>query len=639
MRAIAALVWMMGVAAADPSTRPARVTAKLAGATAQIEARVRFTVKRGIHNELAVDLPWGAVITNATARVDVTGSAGRGSAAEWQRGVVDGKAHPFVLDRRERVDEALGALTDHPGANRPWLFAISSDKISIAAPHDGDVILDLEIEAPTCYTADRRYLDLPASWTSATDPTLRRSTRLAETCAKGFQQAVWWPVEAARHAPDGTLASGQRIDVAHGHFAHVELDLAAKLSTVPQDLSTVFVVDASRSIGDRQVRAMQRAIVSYVQHAPTSQLQIVAYSRKARTLLPTWMTARSALPRIERELTNLDLANGSNADAGLAMAASWLRTQHGTRRVVLFDDERIPDRVAGIPVAQLRQLLPENTLVHVVVVNGSTDKATFVRDDEVTFGKLAQLTGGWSGHLLGADGDQPPDFDAEELVRPIALDQVTLTAPGWEEASDAVGTDCRDSPTASHMLEGTTCEWWGKSATGSDHVVVDGLLWNHPVHREVPLVVQPQELARSLVGHEVYLGDAEPEVLAAARSVNSKWSLIATWGGTDGYADEDPIGGMMGGICGCDEGNLGGFGHGTSASVHSSRDVEQQVVAATQACHAGHASLELELTESEIVGVTVTADPADRDCLTEAVWALALIRNDPVPHERVVLKL
>ena len=49
--------------------------------------------------------------------------------------------------------------------------------------------------------------------------------------------------------------------------------------------------------------------------------------------------------------------------------------------------------------------------------------------------------------------------------------------------------------------------------------------------------------------------------------------------------------------------------------------------------------ISLELTVEEIVDVAVTSDPADRDCVTEAVWATPLAIARPVAHEYTDVKL
>ncbi|MFT3694849.1 MAG: VWA domain-containing protein [Kofleriaceae bacterium] len=629
MRWLAAtLLVLTGTAAADddepettPVIQPTRVTASLAGHTAHIVIRVTRKVMHGTHNEFEIEMPSHGVITKATAHVE-------------------GHAHVLALESLEPVAGVQDkAEPKHRGGAQPWIVTVGRRSIDIAAPHAGSVALDLEIEAPTCYSEDRRYVDLPDEWKSVMDPALHVQASPADTCAKDFALAASWPVNEQQRALDRTIAHGERLDLSQDHFAHVEVDLAARLSEVPADLATVFVVDASRSITPDTLHSMQLAIASYAEHAPNSRIQVVAYAREARALLPAWSTARDAAPRIAHELANLTLANGSNPDAGLVLAGTLLKNVSGTRRVVLFDDELLPDRVVKMPAANLRHQLPANTLVHVVGLGFSTDEPMFQRDDALVLAPLAAATEGWAAFLIGETADATRHLDAEELLRPRAIENVTLKTSGWEtyEYVDK-GTDCLDNARTGRLVEGSACEWWGHSDKAADTITFEGLAWNHPVRREITLVRDNERVARTISGHHDASGD--PELLRAAHAVNDNWALTAEWGGTGSYPDDDSN--VYGGVtCGCEGEMNGGFGVGPPVTpvFRTQVEVERQVAAAVKSCHAGHASVELELTMTEIVGVTVTAAPRDRDCITEAVWGLALTRNNPIKHERVVVKI
>ncbi|MFT3694850.1 MAG: VWA domain-containing protein [Kofleriaceae bacterium] len=593
-----------------PVVVPSRVVGRLEGHTAHYTIQVRRAVKAGVHNDFAIDVPRGGVIVSASVQVD-------------------GHAHALALDERTKIDAAWDAMAgDAITGTPPWMIAIHQDSIAIAAPRAATVTFDLEIEATTCYTRDRRYADLPASWRSLTN---LHVTKPDGTCAKTSGLAVSWPVTEAKTATDRIAIRGERLDLEANHYAHAELALAGRISDVPNDLATVFVIDASRSMTEADVIAMQRTIESYAQHAPHSQIQVVAYARKARVLLPTWTNARAAVPRITRELANLTLANGSNADAGLDVAGNLLKDVKGTRRVVLFDDEMLPDRVSGISAEKLKQLLPAGTLVHVVALgNFFAGREGFGRDDTISFAPLAIATEGWAARVFGGD-----KLDAEELVRPIALDQIELKTTGWDRGVFDVEGSCIDRNVDERMTEGSGCEWWAGADYAAGNITLDALVWNHKIHREITLADDGERLARSYAGE----GRPEDDVQEAAHAVTQRWSLAVSWGGTGTYAFE-PRGGTSGWGCGCD-GAPGTIGHGMGgqARIRTTSDVQQQVAGVTAKCHAGPSTIELELTQHEIVGVTVTSSPDDRDCLTEAVWDLALFRNDPVAHERVVVRL
>src|SRR5207248_10867476 len=120
---------------------------------------------------------------------------------------------------------------------------------------------------------------------------------------------------------------------------------ARELTDVPRDLHTAFVVDGSRSLLDEERAAQAAIIASYLEHAPHTLVQLIAYSRAAHALLPAWQSSESVGARIAAELHVIVPRNGSNLDAGLAEAGAWLARTSGTRRVVVFTDERLADRL------------------------------------------------------------------------------------------------------------------------------------------------------------------------------------------------------------------------------------------------------------------------------------------------------
>jgi len=113
------------------------------------------------------------------------------------------------------------------------------------------------------------------------------------------------------------------------------------------------------------------------------------------------MNATSSRARVDRELRALLPRNGSNLDAGIAAAGEWLSRVEGTKRVIVFTDERLSDRLAGLDAASLASRLPPGTVVHVVgfdINDGGLD-----RDDNVSFGSLA-----WRPRASACERAPPP---------------------------------------------------------------------------------------------------------------------------------------------------------------------------------------------------------------------------------------
>ncbi len=611
----------------------------LDGVAAKLGVRYRIAAADG-WNHFELELPAHGMVTGAVV-------------------TADGGRHRLALDEAKHASEAFEGATSGPaGSHRRWAIEMADGfsgglAVELAAPHAGQIAIDVEVEVPTCFRDDVRFAAVPAAWRASLDRSLVVSGRSApcqpdgDAATADDAQAVTWiefPARALAGRPFGAqriATTAQRLDVAHGRFARLEVDLAHQLSQVPPDLYTVFVIDASRSTSQPELDAQAAIIASYVRDAPRSQVQVIAYARNARALLPGWTPASHANPRLQRELAALVTANGSNVDVGLVEASSWLARVPGTRRVVLFSDERLGDRVAGLEAKVLRSVLPRDTLVHVVALDGSTVdvSGTVVRDDEVGLGSLAVLTEGLAarGHSDGAGG-----ADALRLVRPIELDHVAVHAAGWTE--DVVTTDeprCPSDGTGA-LAEGTSCSWWATGAAGAGGLRVDGLLWNRAVTRTLaPAGGEDRRLARMLLGFGANLGELAHEVAQAAHAVDEAWSLFGSWGGANGYADQERGGTYGGSTCGGSWDDIGiGVGHAGRLTI-AQADLEAQLARATRDCHVdARVEIELELTLNEIVDVAVTApSPALRDCVTEAVWAAPVLLASPQAHRKTTVVL
>jgi von Willebrand factor type A domain len=621
---------------------------KLDGITAKLGLRYHLdVVGPNRANQFDIMLPTGGVATAATL-------------------TVDGVKHRLALDAADHATEVFGALTDvAAGPHRHWAAQITKGmmtdlSVTIASPHSATLTLDLEVDVPTCFKNDRRLISVQAGWRGSIDRSLKIAVigtpeapvtspclaKLPTAFDDDDDRSMIWielPTSEVLSQPFGErriATIGHRIDVEHGHFARVEIDLASQISQIPPDLMTVFVIDASRSMADGELEAQAKIIESYTRLAPQSQIQIVAYSRKARPLLPGWMVASYAQPRLERELATLATNNGSNVDAGLVEANAWLEHANGTRRVIMFTDELLGDRVAGIEPKALRDALPANTLVHVIALDhGSASVKSLVRDDEIVLGHVAIDSEGLAMRAMGDDNGQ---FNALELLRPLALERVKLHDDGWTEmAVESNASSCSVDGT-NDLVEGDTCVFWGDTKNGATTMKLEGLLWNHKFSRVIKPAGEPRMLARILTGFAASLGDAEAEIELAAHAVNAQWSMIATWGGVDGYADQSATEIYGGFGCGCGgSSDIGGIGGGGTLSMQRMGSISDQITRATNACHVKtKVTISLELTLDEIVDVDVaTEDAADLACVTEAVWATPLALMKPADHDtaKVVL--
>lgn len=618
---------------------PAVVHGRLAGTTAMFTARYLVPVERGFRpSTLGLALPPRGLVTGATVSAD-------------------GVTHRLQLLPAQDADDRFLATSGETGAgDPPWAVLLAGDthgvQLGFASPHGGFVSVTLEIEVPTCYERDTRYVAIPAAWT-ALDVALREhvtteahARELATSCGvddSGTEHMVGFPVHELAALPSGERisATAGRLSIGTEHIVKVELDLASVVADVPRDLATVIVVDASRSMTAAQVEAQKKLVLAYVKAAATTRVQVIAFARTARPLLPTWSVASQALPRLERELDAIAPRNGSNVDVGLAEAGAWLQRITGTHRVVVLTDELLAARLQADPGA-LTGVLPAGTLVHAVLLD--TAFQALVRDDDTLLAPLAKGTEGLSVRA-GLPDDKTP-VDPTMLLRPIQLDQVAVTAPGWT----SIDPDSRSHTCAVNVLdlpEGDACTWWGEGTSLAGPVAITGLLWNRRITRVMrPDPAQALPIARELSALGSLGSDAQARIDRAARAVNSAASLFARWGGHGSFApDEASFSG-----CGCDGGGTSGGSSDTIGTVRIGHgnipvyDLHDQLARAVSGCHldGAHVTIELEMTMLEIVDVRVTLAspaPALEHCIVEALWDASPMLATPRPHDTFTVKL
>jgi hypothetical protein len=530
---------------------------------------------------------------------------------------------------------------EHTRPNRRWAVRIAGSNsfvsVDIAAPHKGPVTIDLTIEAAGCFYRDRRYVLVPEPWFDHLVPAQSSSKddRLDEACGRDpAEEHLRWlsfssPALAKR--PLGETRVGMfagRLPLGSDDIARVELDLAKELTRVPADLHTAIVLDHSRSLSGDEVDNARAVVTSYLQHVPPqSRVQVIAYAREVKPLLASWQPAVAAAARIDREIRSLAPRNGSNVDAAITEAGRWLARAKGTRRLIIISDDRFPSRVDAMTGSQMTGLLPEGTLVHVVITSAGA-KGMQLTDRE-HLGGLAALTEGIAV-TVGLDDDETPTIDASMLVRPLGLDNVEIKGRGWEDLG--LGSCPREDT----LLEGESCTWWAKGTSVAGAISVEAFLWGKKITRMVvPDATAVRHVARELSARSDFIHEElRKRIDRAALAVNSAWSLFATWGGAIGSSEGGGFGfgrhGFGPGCCGSSQERIGLI----SGRIPYKLDLEVQVAPVVERCaRKGPVSIALSTTLDEIVDVQVDA-PSDTQavhtCIEEALWDLALsIPNAP----------
>jgi hypothetical protein len=617
----AAPAWADHIADTTSELTDVRIT--LAGTTARIHAR------------FAVDVPGPGAGFNAHSITIPPRSVVTGGVA-----LAGGKRHKLRLDTAVAANRALDALMLKPGrgADRSSMIVLHGDgttiNVDVLSPRAAKLTLELTLDAATCFYNDHRFVELPVSWSQRLPAAQREHARehLDEECDGTLVEddsPVWIGLTSnhlARQPPGASRvgAIAGRLPLGDNHVARVEIDIARVLSEVPRDLHTAIVIDHSHSMSTGELEAQRAIVAAYLRAAPTSRVQVIGYARHAEALLPAWMVASQAAPRVDRAIRALPPRNGSNLDTALIEAAAWLGRVKGTKRIVLFSDERLAARLSSEPAA-LRELVSSDTLIHAV---WPSPDAKLERRDLL----LSALAAATEGIQVFGGPDEHGGLDATSLVRPTELTKLELAAKGWEPFH-AGERDCLDDDT---LREGRSCTWWAQGDGVAGPITITGLLWGKPFKRVVAAdPTQARELARvlSLADHVDATLKEQAEKLAFA--VNSVWSLIARWGGRGGYED---LGGF-GTIGGRRFGTIGRHrSHGIPVPPRVTRvlDLRDQLRPAIAKCKRTTSLIEIhvETTLNEIValGVRVTpADPTLQVCIVEAVWdTTLLIPNAPL---------
>jgi len=600
----------------DEDVRPAAVSAKLDGITARMTAKFQIPVTAGIGFGLtSITVPPGGMVTSAAA-------------------IVRGVRHPLRLEEADVASKRLDAIAHKPLTNHPaWAIMLggssTSIQLDVLAPIDTTIGLEITMDVPTCFFHAARYVLVDEAWRARLPAALRVEDvdGLTEACAPHGVEGREWIRFASAHLERkdhiGTLAG--RLALPAADIARFEVDLGSRLADVPRDLHTAIIIDHSRSMTPDELEAQRAVVAAYLNAAPTSRVQVIAYTRRAEALLPTWMIASQAAPRLDRAIRALSPSNGSNIDVALAEAATWLARAHGTKRILLFTDERISDRFGPDPVATLRRVTPAGTLVHVVMPG--TGDGTPMRSDEALLAGLAKAT---EGIAINASVGEKGEVDATMLLRPVSLDNVAITAAGWEMFERDEERTCQDLVA---LAAGMSCTWWGKGTADAGPITVEGMLWNHRFVRTLrPDPSQALTLARVLSNDGALEPPLQDQIHRAALAVNSVWSLFTVWGGDGGY--EEVGGGGSFGV-GSFSTRSHDIGHGTGTGTAVTLDVRWQLDGAIKRCRRDAARIDvtLELTREEIVDVSVdAANSAVRNCVVEAMWETTLVVSNAPFH-------
>ena len=608
-----------------------RVTATLVDGTAHY--RVRYDVVNPTRHadsaRVQLELPPRALVVGVRHRLGDDGwipgrlLAADAAAARFDR-YLDA---PFVATR--------SALLVTGG------FEVAALSLSLV-PARGRVTVEYELVAPACYARGRWYATYPIL---EPDPALtatggRVESRAAVTKALGaaldeechrFEgvdegadaRVLSWPGSSAAVTSRATTVGLGDADA----LSVIDVAVGPTLAPAPVRPAVVFVLDASRSMGDDGVAAQLAVVRGYLANARDARVEIVMVRRHATRLFGALVPAATALRRLAAiDPALLAVTNGSNLDAGLVLASSILAAARGPRRLVAFTDDELRPTLTDAQIGVALTGLPADAIAHVVLPGAGPSEV--LRDFEH---HLVEPIEPWGGIVaqVNPDGDPAP---LRELVRPIRIEQVG-------RGDHILFDELFENSGARHI-----------AVTTNNPAPLTGLIWGR---RWSPSVADaPRDRIRAarlgLVTAVEHGDEAATIVTGLARAATDRTSFFGELGGwtPSGLPEDDELGMRSGGswdhVCGFPSNLLGGIGHGggTGQGVLPPPPPELPAVlrsrveacAATVSADPWQVALDVAITGIEVVDVHVAAtgiaDAGARSrveaCALEAAWELEL---------------
>lgn len=571
----------------------------------------RMTVRRTFSTfdptlELSIPLPSGASVDRFAFAVD-----GRWYPAD----LVDAE----LAEERYMLLSGLAGRDDltTEGALPPALLAWEArGELTLKAhplPPGSTVEIQYRITAPTCHVDGRPVLDYPHNpddqpvivgtgdvweaaedWTDACDD--------GATLVEGERLILGLPPLEVGHVR-ATYAVQPM--VGGKSLVRIAIDAPPELAALPERARVVFVMDASVSQEDAKLEDQLAWAAAYLEWVPDASVEVVLFRRFAEPLFGRFVPATEfgdALREVPPE--RLLPGNGSHADRGIDLAAELLA---GPGRIVVTSDLLVR---TGFDPEVAADVVPAQAVLHVLqrVPEEGTPSVSVARDGLFS---MAARSGGLGAQLSGDPFEEGAVVVAEELVRPIRLDDVTTIG-----AEERVWRP--DLP------RGKTIRSFEREPPGGQIQGVTGRLWSREVRFDV---IRSPELDEAmpaiLIGTDQVHLLAEEQVRALAEVggvVSPYTSYLAELGGaepTEAPMQLGCLGGFGSGFssrCGC---GIGGRGVGIATGGHV-RWLEAEVEQARADC-AATGPVEVETTRHEIVDVHT-----EDECLRESLWEIRL---------------
>ncbi|HTJ46256.1 MAG TPA: VIT domain-containing protein, partial [Kofleriaceae bacterium] len=603
-------------------------------ATFHVERELSNPSDHVIRAELTIGLPDRAVVRGFRVL----------SGDRWIDGELVGAEK--ASDEFERLT-TTGAQLAHGPAVMEWVGDGAVRVRAYPMVPGGRLRMAYTIEAPVCFAAGRWIAEFPAGADDMAALTLRTHGARVFTASQLGGELGRSVDEACAEDLPLTSDDGMRYLVtdaparapadtrwAHaGGVVRMSIDVAKEIAPAPHGARVVFVVDASKTMGEAGIAAQLAWARGYLTHVPDATFEIVLYRRYPERVFGRFVGAARASALIDAiDPARLRPGNGSFFDRGLDTAAALLTGPGGPRRVIAFTDEEWrPSWDAPQASAALRTLAPD-AIVHFVHVYASDGAPQIDREDGDELAAVAATWGGIAASASGGAGAPRAEIAAAALVlvRPLRIDDVILHEGGDDEELQALEEGA-----------GIYRTWKAKE---QGPIFIEGKIWGRPWRRDLSSdPARDRDWAGLAIGDPVRSDLDDDAVLALAtmgRVVSPLTSFLAFDRRYGAARLPDDWG--EGSICGCD--TIGTIGR--SISTHTTCGVgtgfsipnpEPSVIAAmlssrVRACAAqAHQprwdlTVGVDTTRTEVVDVQVTGSDsaAFTACVEDAAWDLEL---------------
>lgn len=189
------------------------------------------------------------------------------------------------------------------------------------------------------------------------------------------------------------------------------------LPLVPAAEAMVFIVDASRSVGERGVHEQLRILRAYVAHTPDAEVEVIVMRRDARPLFKRFIPVSEltqALAEAEQSGA-FALGAGTQPREAITLAAAQLATRAGVRDLIIFSDNP-PQRRPIRHKNEQRNDAPPLTL----------DPALRVRVIDVPTAHDERAAGGLPIVYNGVQGWRPTDAELQSEEALLAATDAQL---------------------------------------------------------------------------------------------------------------------------------------------------------------------------------------------------------------------